>query len=67
LCSERDDKRQLGTGWGENRIREVFGENRKIGRDSREGDRALVGLANRRLQPLGVYASVRVTGLAIWP
>jgi hypothetical protein len=53
LCSERVDKRQIGTGWDRIALARFSAGNRKTGRDSREGARALVGLANRRLQPLG--------------
>jgi hypothetical protein len=52
LCSERVNKRQIGTGWDRIAFAGFLAENRKIGRDSQENDRALVGSANRRFRPL---------------
>jgi hypothetical protein len=53
LCSDRVGKPQIGTRQDRVVIGRFSAGNRKIRRDSREADRALVGLANRRLQPLG--------------
>jgi hypothetical protein len=59
LCSERVDKRQIGTGCDRIAIGRFSAGNRKIGRDSRESDWVLVGLANRRLRPLGHLTAAR--------
>jgi hypothetical protein len=68
LCSSRVGKRGIGTGRDRIAIGRFSARNRKIRRDSRGADRALVGLANRRLQPLGhltvrlqVYGSTTLT------
>src|SRR5215217_358259 len=53
LCSERVNTRQIGIGRDRIAIGRFLSGNRNIGRDSRERDRTLIGLANRRLQPLG--------------
>ena len=49
LCSDRVDKRQIGTGRDRIASWRFSAGNRKIRRDSREGDGALIGLANRWL------------------
>jgi hypothetical protein len=51
---------QVGT---ESRSGGFSAGNRKIGRDSREGDRAPVGLANHRLQPLGHLTAARILSI----
>ena len=53
LCSRRVGKRQIGTGQDRIAIRRISAGNREIWRDSRGVDGTLVGLANRRLRPLG--------------
>ena len=53
LCSDRVGQRRIGTGRDKIAIGRFSAGNCKIRRDLRGPDRALVGLANRRLQPLG--------------
>ncbi len=69
LCSDRVGKGWIGTGRDRIAIGRFLAGNCKTGRNSREDDPALVGLANRRLRPLGhltarlqVYATKRLTG-----
>jgi hypothetical protein len=61
LCSNRVGKPQIGTAQDRIAIRRFSAGIRKIWRDSREDDPALIGLANRRLQPLG-HLTARSTG-----
>jgi hypothetical protein len=56
LCSEPVGKRQIVTRRDRIAIRRFSAGNRKIGPDSREGDRALVGLANRACGPQSTQA-----------
>ena len=53
LCSDRVNKRQIGTLHDRIAIGWFWARNRESWRNSRWAARALVGLANRRLQPLG--------------
>ena len=53
LCSSRVGKRQIGTGRDRRTIGRLLAGNCRNRRDSRECGSTLVGLANRRLQPLG--------------
>ena len=59
LCSDRVGKRQIGTRQDRISIRRFLAGNRESRRDSRQSDPALVGLANRRLQPLGHLTAAR--------
>jgi hypothetical protein len=63
LCSERVGKRQIGTRQDKIAIGRFSAGNRESRRNSREADRALVGLANRRFRPLShLTARLQVYG-----
>ena len=53
LCSDRVGKRQIGTRQDRNAVAEFSAGNGEIGPNCGESDRTPIGLANRRLRPLG--------------
>jgi hypothetical protein len=59
LCSDRVGKRQIGTRQDKIAIGGFWLETGRTWRESRDANRALVGLANHRLQPLGHLTAAR--------
>jgi hypothetical protein len=59
LCSDRVGNRQIGTRQDKIAIGGFWLETGRTWRESRDANRALVGLANHRLQPLGHLTAAR--------